>query len=331
MGTPDFALPALKKIIDSGHELLFVITQPDKKVGRKQVLTPPPIKELALEHNVEVFQPEKLNKAEELIAKIKNSGVDLMITCAYGQIIKQEILDIAPIVNVHASLLPKYRGPAPINWTLINGDREAGVTTMLTAKGVDTGDMLLKASIDLDDEIKAIKLSQKLAELGGDLLLKTLNQYQDIEAEKQNDLDDVAQQYSPFMNKDLGEIDFAKEFLELKSANPKQDYFLNKKLSSAKNIHNLVRGLEPWPGAYFIYKDQKIILLETSFDEKDTTKKPGELVEINKGEKSFIIATHQGSLEVKLLKPQGKNAMPALDWIHGQRLNIGDSLLACVS
>ena len=148
MGTPEFAVPALKKIIDSSnHEIAFVITQADKKVGRKQVLTPPPIKVLAQEHGIEVFQPEKLNKDLDLIEKIKASKADLMITVAYGQIIGQEILDIAPIVNIHASLLPKYRGPAPINWCLINGDQEVGVTTMLTAKGVDTGAMLMKASI----------------------------------------------------------------------------------------------------------------------------------------------------------------------------------------
>jgi methionyl-tRNA formyltransferase len=327
MGTPEFAVPALKKIIESSnHELAFVITQPDKPVGRKQVLTPPPVKAVAQENNIEVFQPEKLNLDLDLIERIKASKPDLMITVAYGQIIRQEILDIAPIVNVHASLLPKYRGPAPINWCLINGDKEVGVTTMLTAKGVDTGAMLMKSSILIDDYVDSTELTKTLSFIGAELLLKTLDEYDSISAEEQVDLDDVSEQYSPFMNKDLGEIDFSKKELVLKSANLRQDYFVNKKINSAKNIHNLIRGVQPWPGAYFMHNDQKISLLKTDFIEEQVLNVPGEIIEINKEVKSFSIATQEGSLILKTLKPQGKKEMPASDWLNGQRLNLGDKV-----
>jgi methionyl-tRNA formyltransferase len=327
MGTPEFAVPALQKIIDSKHEVLFVITQPDKKVGRKQVITPPPVKVLAQENNIDVCQPEKLNKDLDLIEKIKGSAADVMITVAYGQIIKQEILDVAPIINVHASLLPKYRGPAPINWSLINGDKEVGVTTMLTAKGVDTGDMLLKASFEIDDYKDSIALTKELSELGAELLIKTLDDFENISPEKQKDLDEAHEQYSPFMNKDLGEIDFSKKELILKSANPRQDYFLNKKLNSAKNIHNLVRALKPWPGAYFIFKEQKILLLETDFNESKIDAMPGEIVEINKIEQSISVATQEGILEIKKLKAQGKSEIQASAWLNGVRLNIGEKII----
>jgi methionyl-tRNA formyltransferase len=327
MGTPEFAVPALKKIIESpNHELAFVITQPDKKVGRKKTLTSPPVKITALENNIEVFQPEKLNNDEELIERLKIIKPDLMITVAYGQIIRQVILDIAPIVNVHASILPKYRGPAPINWSLINGDKEVGVTTMLTEKGVDTGSMLMKSSIIIDEQVDAIELTDTLSFIGAELLLKTLDNYSSISPEEQVDLDNVEDQYSPFMNKDLGEIDFSKQELVLKSANPRQDYFINKKINSAQNIHNLVRGVKPWPGAYFNYKEQKISILETDFNDEVIQAQAGEIIEINKDQKSFTIATQEGRLVIKLLKPQGKKEMHASDWLNGQRLNIGDSL-----
>lgn len=326
MGTPEFAVPALKKIIGSSHELAFVITQPDKKVGRKQILTPPPVKSIAQENSIEVFQPEKLNKDEELIAKLKATKPDLMITVAYGQIIRQEILDIAPIVNVHASLLPKYRGPAPINWCLINGDKEVGVTTMLTAKGVDTGAMLMKSSLMIDDQVDALELTDILSFVGAELLLNTLDSYDSISPEVQVDLADVADQYSPFMNKDLGEIDFSNKELILRSANPKQDYFVNKKVNSAKNIHNLVRALKPWPGAYFTYKDQKISLIKTNFDETELNNQAGEIVNIDKEAKSFSIATQSGSLIINTLKPQGKNEMSAIDWLNGQRLGLNNKI-----
>lgn len=330
MATPEFAVPSLKKIIEAHeagiHSLELVITQPDKKVGRKQILTPPPVKLLAEEHKISVFQPERLNKDQELIDKLKAIKPDLMITVAYGQIIKEEILNIAPIVNLHASLLPKYRGPAPINWCLINGDEEVGLCTMLTEKGVDTGPVLLKSSIVIDESIDSQSLTQMLADLGGDLLIQTINDFEKIKPEPQEDLDDVALQYSPFMNKDLGKVDFAQDELVLRSANPKQDYFVNRKSNSAKNIHNLVRALKPWPGAYFIYKDQKIALIETSYEDASSELSAGQIQAINKEEKSFAVQTQQGLLVIKKLKAQGKNEMPALDWFHGQRLSLNDSI-----
>jgi methionyl-tRNA formyltransferase len=327
MGTPEFAVPALKKIIESSnHKLAFVITQPDKPVGRKQILTAPPVKVIAQENGIQVYQPEKLNQDQALIQKLKETKPDLMITVAYGQIIKQEILDIAPVVNVHASLLPKYRGPAPINWCLINGDKEVGVTTMMTAKGVDTGAILMKSSILIDNYVDSVELTDTLAFIGAELLIKTLDEYDSISPEEQVDLADVSQQYSPFMNKDLGEINFASKELILKSANPRQDYFINRKVNSAKNIHNLVRGVQTWPGAYFIYKDQKISLMETDFKEISSSANPAEIIEIDKLNKSFSVQTQSGTLIIKKLKAQGKNEMPATEWLNGQRITLGDNL-----
>jgi len=325
-GTPDFAIPTLEKLLKASDiKVLAVVTQPDKPIGRKQILTAPPIKTLALAHGIKTYQPEKLNQDNELIQDLKNLHPDFIITCAYGQIIKSEILNIAPVINLHASLLPDYRGPAPINWSIIHGEKTIGVTTMLSDIGVDTGDILLKAEFAIDSNKKADTISNQLAELGSELMLKTIREFENIHPQKQPALL-TEKTLAPFMDKNLGQINFQAQELNYKSANPRQSDFLITKKNSAINIHNLVRGTYPWPGVYFTRGDDKIILLETKVTQGESGLKPGSIVDINKDLGSISIQTQEGILEIFSLKPQGKMAQRANDWLNGQRLKRGDLL-----
>jgi methionyl-tRNA formyltransferase len=324
-GTPDFAIPTFQKL-SSAQDIciLAVVTQPDKPVGRKQIMTPPPIKDLAIKKQIKVYQPEKLNLDQDLILDLKQMNPDFIITCAYGQIIKSEILNIAPVINLHASLLPDYRGPAPINWSIIHGEKEIGVSTMLSDLGVDTGDILLQAKCSLDEIKNAQQVSNELAELGSELVLKTIREFKMITPQKQSQT--LTQKtLAPFMDKNLGLVNFQALELNLKSANPKQSEFLVKKKNSAQNIHNLVRGTYPWPGAYFMRGEDKVILLETKSHAEDTGLKPGVIVSFSQ-EGSIKIQTQEGILEIISLKPQGKMAQRASDWLNGQRLKRGDLL-----
>jgi methionyl-tRNA formyltransferase len=325
-GTPDFAIPTLEKLLQAPEiKVLAVVTQPDKPTGRKQILTAPPVKTLALEHGIKIYQPEKLNQDTVLIQDLKNMRPDFIITCAYGQIIKSEILNIAPVINLHASLLPDYRGPAPINWSIIHGEKTLGVSTMLSDIGIDTGDVLLKAEMTFDNDQKADSISNQLAELGSELMLKTIREFKNIKPQKQPEVL-TEKTLAPFMDKNLGHIEFQAQELNYKSANPKQSDFLITKKNSAINIHNLVRGTYPWPGAYFMRGDDKIILLETKVTPDESGLKPGSIVDLKKDLGSICIQTQEGILEILSLKPQGKMAQRASDWLNGQRLKRGDLL-----
>lgn len=329
LGTPDFAIPSLQKLINASDlELIALITQPDKAVGRKQIITKPATKIFAEENKIKIYQPEKINNDKELIETIKAAKPDFLVTVAYGQILKKEILEIAPIINLHASLLPYYRGPAPINWMIVHGEKTVGVSTMLTNEGVDTGDILLQASTGLDQNENAEELSSRLAEIGANLLLKTLVSYGDIEAIKQEDVEEREKQFAPFMDKNLGKLDFFVEEIVLKSANPKQVDFVVRKENSALNIHNLIRALQPWPGAHFIYNDQKISILKTKVTDQKIQEDSGKILKINKDLNSFELATQRGVLEIISLKPEGRNICSGADWLNGQRLKIGDWLKA---
>ena len=327
LGTPDFAVPSLEKLIQADDiEVVIVVTQPDKLVGRKQILTAPPIKTVAEKNKIPVFQPEKINQDSALLETLAKLKPDFLITVAYGQILKPAIMSIAPVINLHASLLPNYRGPAPINWMIIHGDKEIGLTTMLTDAGVDTGDILLKASTALDDNEDASELSSRLSIMGADLLLETLRKFSQLHPEEQDAAKDPSKQLAPFMDRKLGVIDFAAKELVLGSANPKQSDFKVYKENSALNIHNIVRALQPWPGASFNHHGQKISILKTKVIDMDSKKSPGTIIEIKKDTKSFVIATQQGLLELITLKPEGKNECDAFSWLNGQRLKIADSL-----
>lgn len=245
MGTPDFAVPCLDMLVNNGYEVAAVVTQPDKPAGRKQsVLKPPPVKEAALKYGIRtVLQPEKV-RTREFLETIKNLAPDLVITAAYGKIIPKDILEIPPYgcINVHGSLLPKYRGAAPIQWAIINGDSVTGVTTMFMDAGMDTGDILLKREVPIPENMTCGELYKKLENLGAEVLLETLKRLENgtLQRIPQKHEDAVA---VSMMKKEMGLIDWTK---------------------SAWEVHNLVRGTDPWPGAFTFYKGERLKIWKTS-------------------------------------------------------------------
>ena len=229
MGTPEFAVPCLKKLIGSRHEIVGVVCQPDKPRGRGRKLVPSPVKSLSTEMGIPLFQPEKI-KAEEFYRQISSTGPDLICVVAYGKILPPGILNLPGhgCINVHASLLPKYRGAAPVNWAIINGEKKTGVTVMLMDEGMDTGDILASKEAEIGEEETSTELSQKLSRLGTSLLMETIDKLENNELTplKQNDADAT---YAPIIKKDTGRIRWEKK---------------------AKDIRNLIRGTQPWPGAF---------------------------------------------------------------------------------
>jgi methionyl-tRNA formyltransferase len=356
-GTPEFAVPALNLLINSNDiEVLAVITQPDKPVGRKQILTAPPVKDIALKHGIPVFQPEKLNLDELLFKTLSDLKPDALVTVAYGQILKGNYLNLSSlgVVNLHASLLPKYRGPAPINWMLINGEKEIGVSTMLSDAGVDTGPVLLSSEMLYVENETAQELTLRMSHFGADLLLSTLlklnfnkqqnNKNTEIEmlgqslnegqeffkGQVQQGFAELAvfEQLAPFMTKDLGLIDFFSPELHFSSPNLRQAFFKFSKPNSAENIHNLVRGTYPWPGAYFMFRGEKVVILETAVaDEELKSPDPGTIVKVNHKEGFIWVQTFDGILQIYRLKPSGKAEMKASDCLNGFRLKEGDLLI----
>lgn len=355
-GTPEFAVPALNLLINSSDiEVLAVITQPDKPVGRKQILTAPPVKDIALKHGIPVFQPEKLNLDELLFKTLSDLKPDALVTVAYGQILKENYLNLSPlgVINLHASLLPKYRGPAPINWMLINGEKEIGVSTMLSDAGVDTGPILLSSEMLYLENETAQELTLRMSHFGADLLLRTLlklnfnkqhnknteigiggqslNEGQEFsKGEVQQGFAELAvfEQLAPFMTKDLGLIDFFSPELHFSSPNSKQAFFKFSKPNSAENIHNLVRGTYPWPGAYFMFRGEKVAILETGVaDEELKSPDPGTIVKVNHKEGFIWVQTFDGILQIDKFKPSGKAEMKASDCLNGFRLKEGDLLI----
>jgi len=355
LGTADFACPALEQLIAHADiEVVALITQPDKPVGRKQIITPPPPKVIAAKHGIKVYQPEKISQDLVLVEELRALKPDFLVTAAYGQILKQNVLDIAPVVNLHASLLPKYRGAAPINWMIIHGEREVGVTTMLSDAGIDTGMVLLKSSTILGENENALELTERLAMMGAELLVETLVSFKSITPLVQ-DASQVppGQLLAPFMDRKLGAIDFMATEMVLGSANPRQADFRVVLANNAENIHNLVRGTYPWPGAYFMHDGKKISVLETAMvpshseafsvhhdATKDTSSRTAERrgdphaitdgllrrsaprndlkFTVNKQEESLMVSCYDGSLlRVLKVKPEGRNEMTAAAWFNG--------------
>jgi len=277
MGTPEFAVPSLDMLVSEGYDVVAVVTQPDKPKGRGKKLAAPPVKEYALKKGIEVLQPAKI-KTTDFENQLRSIAPDLLVTAAYGKILSKELLDIPPLgcINVHASLLPKYRGAAPINWCIINGEKITGVTTMFTDEGMDTGDMLLKKQVEITDEMTAGELHDILSVVGAEVLKETLIKLKDgtLQHEPQNEEEAT---YAPMMDKDIGKIDWNKSALE---------------------IHNLVRGINPWPGSYTFYKGNRMKVWKTRVaDNGYASQKPGTICEITKEE--LIVATGNGFLSVK--------------------------------
>ena len=291
MGTPDFAVSCLDAIKDK-VDLITIITQPDKPSGRGHKLTPPPVKTWALDHNIPVLQPERI-KTEEFIAQIAQLQPDLIIVVAFGRILTQQILDLPKFgcINVHASLLPKYRGAAPIEWSIINGETKTGVTTMLMNAGLDTGDMLVKREVEITDDMILPELREKLMHLGADALVETIEQIENgtLNPQKQ---DDTLSNYAPMLNKETGRIDWQK---------------------SSREVHNLVRGL--YGNAYTIINDKKYKICRTKI--LDRKFNAGEVVcDKNK----LIIGTGDGSVEVlEIHAPNCKKMSPA-EYLCGHKI-----------
>lgn len=300
MGTPDFAVPCLE-VLQAKTEVLAVITQPDRPKGRGHNLQASPVKQKALEYNLPVLQPEKI-KTEEFTAELEKLQPDLIVVVAFGQILSQRILDIPPLgcVNVHASLLPRYRGAAPIHWSIINGEKETGVTTMLMDAGLDTGDMLLKDKVAITEEMTTEELHDQLMAMGGKLLAETIDGLANgtITPEKQ---DDSISNYAGMLNKETGHIDWSK---------------------SAREIHNLIRGLNSWPVAWSMKDGKNYKFWRTKAEKSNSDKAPGTVAELRKN--SFCIATGEGLLEVLEIQPPSKKRMSAGDLLRGHGVAVGD-------
>ena len=297
MGTPDFAAAILKRLIDTGRNVVGVFSQPDKPVGRKQVIMPTATKALAMEHGIPVFQPAKLRDGEALRI-MQELKPDLTVVAAYGKILPKDILDVAPLgnVNVHGSLLPKYRGSAPIQWSVINGDKVTGITTMFMAEGMDTGDMIMKFELPIGEDETAGELFDRMAKLGAESIEKTLELFDsgEVKGKPQNEEEAT---YAPMLKKEMGEIDFGK---------------------TAEEIHNLVRGLNPWPTA-FTFLDGKTIKVHEAKEAEGFSGTEGELLD----EKRFVVGTKNGAVEFITVQPEGKNKMSGADFIRGRRLAKG--------
>lgn len=300
MGTPDFAVASLEALLEAGYNVIGVVTQPDRPVGRKQVLTPPPVKEAALRHGLPVLQPEKI-KVEEALEEVLALSPDLIVTAAYGQILPKRLLD-APqhgCINVHASLLPKYRGGAPIHKSIVEGEKESGVTIMYMVEALDAGDMLSKVVVSIEERDTVGLLHDKLAAAGSALLLETIPQLLagSIEAQPQNH----------------DEATFAPN---IKRADERIDW-----MRTAEQIYNQVRGLNPWPVAFTTHggKVWKVWWVE-KLVEKAAGNEPGTIVA--REEDGLVVACGDGAVKITELQPEGKKRMSALDFLRGAGANI---------
>lgn len=301
MGTPDFAQESLKSLVENNYKVIGVVTNPDKPKGRGMKLVASPVKEYALEKNIPVYQPIKVRNNKEFIDKIKTLNPDVICVVAYGKILPKEILEIPKYgcINVHASLLPKYRGAAPIQWAVLNGDKETGVTTMYMDVGMDTGDMILKEKVEIGEDETTGELWDRLSKIGGELLVETLKQIENGTAPREKQSDNFTM--APMLNKEMSKIDW--------------------KNKTAQEIKNLVRGLNPIMGAYTFLKGKKIKFWKVDV----SNKKLDEIEDIDNLENGTIlladqkeglfIKTKEGVL--KVIEIQGENA---------KRMSIGDFL-----
>ena len=305
MGTPDFAVPCLKALIDSDNKVTGVFTQPDKPKGRGYKLTPPPVKVLAEENNIPVFQPTSLKKgedAENALKTLKELSPDLIVVVAYGKILPKEVLDVPKLycMNVHASLLPKYRGAGPIQWSVLNGEKETGVTTMLMAEGLDTGDMLMKKSTEIGENETASELHDRLSLIGAELLIETIDAINkgEVTPVKQNDNESS---YSPMLTKDMCPIDFSK---------------------TAREIHNQIRGLSDWPSATAIMGEKRIKIYKSHIVENVK----GTVGEIVDADKFIVCCGDNNGIAVDEIQAEGGKRMKTADYLRGNKIEKGTKL-----
>jgi methionyl-tRNA formyltransferase len=298
MGTPEFAVPSLRAIIGAGHEIAAVVTQPDRPSGRGKVLTPPPVKTAAEAAGIPVLQPAKI-RTEEFFAELSSYSPDLICVTAYGRILPKSILDLPRhgCVNAHASLLPKYRGAAPINWAIVRDEGVTGVTTMLMDEGMDTGDMLLKREVAIEDDDTGETLSRKLSIVGGELLAETLALLEEgkLSPEKQ---DETLATYAPIIKKEDGLIDWSKP---------------------ARDIRNLVRGMLPWPGAYTSLGGKMLKIFRAAVSEGEG--QPGEVIKSGGG--ILRVAAGEGAIDVLELQIEGGKRLETAAFLAGRKIPEG--------
>ena len=301
MGTPDFSVGTLEALIEAGHEVCLAVTQPDKPKGRGKEMQYTPVKEAALKHGIEVYQPRRIREAE-CVEKLRQYNADIMVVVAFGQIIPKEILEMVPYgcVNVHASLLPKYRGAAPIQWSIIDGEVVTGVTTMQMDEGLDTGDMLLKTEVPITEEETGESLHDKLAKAGAALCVETLAKLQEgsIIPEKQGESPTA---YAKMLDKKLGNIDWTK---------------------SAVEIERLVRGLNSWPSAYTYWNKKVVKIWKASVTDENSNEQAGTVVKVEKD--GFYVQTGNGLLKVLELQIPGKKRMDAGAFLRGYTIEPGE-------
>ena len=302
MGTPDLAVNILDEIIKSDYELLAVVTQPDKRKGRGKKLSPPPVKELALKHDLLVLQPEKVREGK-FIDKVRDLEPDIIVVAAYGQILPKELLDIPRYgcINVHTSLLPKYRGAAPIQYAIINGDEETGVTIMYMDVSLDTGDIILQKKIEIEDDETAGSLHDKLARLGAQALIEALDDIK-VGKAKRVPQDDSKASYVRTLDKKMGEIDFTQ---------------------SAIQIERKIRGLNPWPSAYTFLDGKSLKIWEAQAIEGEKGQ-AGEIVEVRKD--AIVVMTGDGLLLITELQLAGKKRMDTGAFLLGYEVKEGKIL-----
>lgn len=300
MGTPAFAVPSLSALAGS-ETVTLVVTNPDRPSGRGQSLSPPAVKLEAERLGLPVFQPEKA-KNPDSVARIAAEKPDLVVVVAYGHILPKSILDIPPhgCINVHASLLPKYRGAAPINWAVVRGDDTTGVTTMKMDAGMDTGPMLLAREIQIEDDDTARTLFPKLSMLGAEALMETLHRLHDGSL-RETPQDESLATYAPMIRKEHGRIDWSKP---------------------AREVRNLIRGMTPWPSACAFHEEKTLKILSASV--REGKGEPGEILDV--GRDGILVACGEGALALGLVQPEGGKAMPSHDYAQGRRVRKGDRL-----
>lgn len=296
MGTPDYAQKILEKIVQtSDMDVVAVYTQPDKPVGRKKIMTPPPVKDVALSHNIVVYQPARL-RDEETVQELLEIECDYIVVAAYGQILPKEILDHAPCINLHASILPQYRGASPIQQTLLNGDEKTGVTAMLMDVGLDTGDIIKISSIDVDKDEMVETLFNRLTDVAADLTIDVLQNYESYTPEKQ---DESLSTHCTKITKQEGQVSF----------------------DDALKVYNKYRAFTPWPG---IYLESGLKLKKIAFVENESENESGKILRIE--DEGIVIGCTKGSLKILSVQPASKKEMDISAYINGKRLRVADTL-----
>ena len=306
MGTPDFSVGSLEALVAADHQVVLVVTQPDKPKGRGKEMQMTPVKECALKHNIPVFQPVKVKDAEA-VETLRSYGADAFIVAAFGQILSEEILTMPKYgcINIHASLLPKYRGAGPIQWVILDGEKETGITIMQMDKGIDTGDMLLQRVVPIDEKETGDSLHDKLARAGAELIVEALSKIEagEITPVKQNDAESC---YAKMLQKSMGRIDWEKD---------------------AKQIERMVRGLNSWPSAYTTYHGKNLKIWESSVCENDKlpeNAKPGMITAVEKD--AFYVQTGEKTLKVTSVQLEGKKRMAVKEFLLGCQMKAEEVL-----